>query len=277
MNCPALVALALFSSGCGLLGARAPRNFSQDARPIPVDTPALGVSGTTLSGFSLKSGGVVIAYHTTRSFGAVITENNASGSFEILENEKIKWQGHCTSEFDSQKVPSAQYACLLLPSQPGTPALSIALSAMGAERLRGAFVTPKNVWRIEGINTLKVGGYVEHNVGWTLYKNDEKEPGLFVEALQFSRPKLYAAPQRSDEDIRELAPLLLTWIAIPDARTNRDGTDPPLRSTPDAKQLPLPPPLPRKPTAFESHAQQLVELKMLDAARALYARILETR
>lgn len=265
--------LALTEASCGFISARRPPELSPDLREVEVSFPWLGNSGVSLAGLRADGGGAVL---TGDAGGLVPATADCSANVAIRRGEDVAWVARCTSAVDGAVRPPVGVACLFLPGSRNDAPLSLALASPMHAPLRGVFFTKRGAWRIEGTRRLRVGLAAPDTVGYLVRGPDHDRPRAFIDHGA-PRPVVYVEPDVTPDELAELAPLMLVFVTIRDARYLFRSDNVPLRTDPQARLLPLPPPLSQGPTDHERHLQALVDMKELDAARALYARILQGR
>ena len=293
MRMPALLACAGLLTGCsGPLAAR-PQGFEGMSPNLNfhflTDWPGKHtVNAGTLSGYYvLKSPAAAWTKHLQelesdgkRPFGATIP---GPVRFPIMNIAENVWAVNCLHEVDGRSRPDVIFACAYRPNvslddaEAGPKPLSLALATTGDGDLVGAFLGGSEPWLIRGTRRLQNGQQLNHTTAWVLRRSSATEPEVFVDLRggerisYFTNPRLFLRRPLSESELRELAPLLLTFLRLSDPRSELTSQKKALDTVADPTHLKLPASPRAEATAHDCHVDELVGLGTHAAARALHA------
>jgi len=281
MRSISLLILPLVAAGCASLSVVRPDGFVETANELAIDHSFINISGTQLDGYALDAS---LPASTATLLGDD-SSIDASNDFSILRGTARAWAVRCRSQLDSKVRPPVQLVCVHLPGSREDAPLSLSLTASTSRPLSGVFYSARGPWVVEGVSELGIGWMLPDTAGFVVRQGPGGEPLLFIDAVG-TRLSAEVSPKLSADDRRALAPLILTLMAVRDARfvlRNAHGqnaftsTDEGmvagrvLGMSRDAVALSAVPPEFPGMTAHEVHAVRLVQRGFGDAGRALWA------
>ncbi|MEM7678128.1 MAG: hypothetical protein AAF449_19220 [Myxococcota bacterium] len=250
-------------TGCGFNAALRPATFDRDAREVPLERPALGVGGLSIAGLSLSRGGATYTV-TGREFAS-----RAVSRFELLRGERVAWRVDCWSVLTRVARPDLQFVCIYEPEDDELPPLTLALAANNPKALAGVFFAAERQWRLQGTTRMEVGLNSVETVGWTVTATDTPELAVFVDQLR-TYPRVFARSQVDEAELVDLAPLILTFGNLRDARYPlRDDGNGRFRSA--SKRWPLPTEAEMSASPHHRRMEDLMRMLAPGPARALFA------